>query len=173
MLSPFSLALFDNNKTFLFSLASCTSPPQTSSSSPSSSCWRRPFFLVRCPLSTRVRDGIQPTEMLKFHFNSFLFLLFLKKKKTNKKTKKTCGTERRSGTTCTVCIISYLDEKVDVCLSQRRQFLTSTKDERYTRRSSYRKRRSYFVDSRHTAHTRIQPKHNTRIEWTIYDRCRG
>ena len=87
VLSPFSLALFDNNKTFLFSLASCTSPPQTSSSSPSSSCWRRPFFLVRCPLSTRVRDGIQPTEMLKFHFNSFLFLLFLKKKQTKKQKK--------------------------------------------------------------------------------------
>lgn len=40
--------------------------------------------------------------------------------------------KERRGTTCTaLCIISYLDEKVDVCLSQRQQFLTSRKDERY------------------------------------------
>ena len=171
MLSPFSLALFDNNKTFLFSLASCTSPDKQQLTF---------FFLLKTAIFSRALSIVDACAWwhstdwnAQISFQLFSFSSFFEKKKTNKKTKKTCGTERRSGTTCTVCIISYLDEKVDVCLSQRRQFLTSTKDERYTRRSSYRKRRSYFVDSRHTAHTRIQPKHNTRIEWTIYDRCRG
>ena len=61
--------------------------------------------------------------------------------------------KERRGTTCTaLCIISYLDEKVDVCLSQRQQFLTSRKDsERYTVHDALfvENERSYFVDSRH------------------------